>query len=91
MASALLSGECVLCGWEFSWLDPPRAVYRLDKVSPLRWTTRGLLQEPLSLTPETVVAVAMAAHWADEHPEQFVGALEVDQGVTEWVWGTPML
>lgn len=82
----------MLCGWEFSWTDPPRAVYRLDKVSPLQWSPKwGLIQQPLKIDREHVIGVAMAAHWAAEHPEQFVRALEVDQGVTEWQWGYPAI
>jgi len=83
--------DCVFCDWEFSWTDPPRAVFRLDKLSPLRWSAQwGLLQGPIEVNPEYVVGVATAAHWAAEHPWQFKLALEADQGVSEWQWGSPV-
>lgn len=72
--------ECVLCDWQMDWGGFPWHTYRAGEWLPLRWDPESpdwirevFLSE--AVTPESVAAVALVTHWAEEHRGQLEGIL----------------
>lgn len=75
--------ECVLCDWIFDPLAPPIAVYlsQDDIGTPLRWPDTSVAPRTCAWSDsiaETILEVALVAHWGRKHPDQLTGALGHD-------------
>jgi hypothetical protein len=74
--------SCVFGDWDFDPTVQPRAAYRAGTKWPLKWTLGGVVPvHPLDSVQQTVPLVALAAHWAEAHPDLLqvmAGPVEVD-------------
>lgn len=77
---------CVLDDWKPDLMAAPWCAYLPGSVTPLMWTKIGPRSAPLNaVIADTWEYVALAAHWATDHPDQlraFVGEFEMHHGMT---------